>query len=155
MTNLDNESDNGSQNSNFFYSVDLLVREETKKLSFKTSDPTRTNEALLKYLGLQSFHQNKLGLQYFMNRMLNKEVFSHEIEVLATKMILGCKWRKENLSNSVKCNQCKLIVRTRLKLLNVKLKNWNKINKREVKSLDQLINGLKLRMKRRQFDGHV
>ena len=81
---------NGTK-TNFYFTVDLLVSKEINILSNKTSDPKRTSEAMSKYLGLLSYHQYKLGLKYFMCSMLNREIFSHEIEVIALKMLHGFK----------------------------------------------------------------
>ena len=147
MTNFDNELNN-SKNDLFYYTVDLLVNVEILKLPNKTSDPKRTHEALSKYLGLQVFHQHKMGLRYFMETMIRKEIFTHEIEILAVKTLHGFKWRREKVTRSMKCNQCKEIIRTRQKLLDVELKAWMKVNRRETQSLRKLIDSLRLRMKR-------
>ena len=56
---------------------------------------------------------------------------------------------------SMKCNQCKEKVRTRSKLLSIELKKWAVVNRRETQSLRKLIDSLKLRMKRRQFDRSI
>ena len=53
-------------------------------------------------MGLQSYHQHKLGLQYFMGVMEKREVFTHEIEVLASKTLQGYKWRSEKVMMSIK-----------------------------------------------------
>ena len=138
MINFDNELIN-SKNDFFYYSVDLLVNVEILKLSNRTSDPKRTHEAISKYLGLQVFHQHKMGLRYFMETMVRKEIFTHEIEILAVKTLHGFKWRREKVMRTMKCNQCKEIIRTRQKLLDLELKTWMQISRRETQSLRNLI----------------
>ena len=58
MENFDNVS--VGTNNNFYYTVDLLVMQEIKLLSNKTSDPKRTCEMIKKYMGLQVYHQYKM-----------------------------------------------------------------------------------------------
>ena len=53
----------------------------------------------------------------------------------------------KKLVKEKKCNQCKNIVRTRLKLLYINLRSWAKINRKETKSLGLRIDSLKLRRK--------
>ena len=43
----------------------------------------------------------------------------------------GFKWRREKVTRSMKCNQCKEIVWNRMRLLNIELKKWTKVNRKE------------------------
>ena len=98
----------------FFYKTSLLVTEKAKSLVNKTSNPTRVMTKLMQYLGIQSFHQNKLGLIWFMGRMLATRVLPQEVQTLVMKIVYNQNWRSKEVFDSKIERQCKEIVCTRL-----------------------------------------
>ena len=100
----------------YLYSVNLQVTEQVKKLCSKTSNPKWVTSLVIKYLGIQTYRQTKIGNMWFMRSMLARNLFSHEIQVLAAKTVHGYKWRHGSLSDSKIEHQCKKIVETRMKI---------------------------------------
>ena len=85
----DNVSPQPTQNSNsdFDYLVSLLVKHKLQKLSSRTSDPERAMKFLVNYIGLQSYHQTLICRIGFMEQMLRRRLFTHEVQVLALKIV--------------------------------------------------------------------
>ena len=127
----------------FFKEVNLLVKAEIDKLSKKTSNPKRVNAELNKLLGTQSYMHNMLGRIWFMNQLLHRNIFPHEIHVLARKIIYGHMWRYREESNRKLLLECRKIVRTRLELVHVELKNINRVIRRKVHVVDKVVTGKK------------
>ena len=66
------------------------------KYKMMTSDPKRAFETMNFYMGIQTRHQHMLGISWFMREMLRQNIFSHELQTLARKIVYGYKWRKED-----------------------------------------------------------
>ena len=137
------------------FKLNLLVKAEIKKISKKTSNPKWVSEHLNLYIGLQSHHQIQLCKLFFMQRMQEKKAYSHEIQVLAKKTIYEHKWRSQKELDSKVNKQCASIVGTRISLMLVHLRNWNKINMKVSHMFSKLVARTKLRMAKNTFDREV
>ena len=151
----DNLSTSGTSKSRYQMRVNLLVKTKLKNLSLKTSDPKRAMEHLDKYLGIQVHHQTQMGNMWFMKSMIEQNIFTHEVQVLALKMIHGPKWRRNKEINSKIKRQCKEIVASRMAVANEKLRLAWKTNRKTVHMLNKVMSELKIRMARRTFDFNV
>ena len=74
--------------------LNLLVTRKICEISLKTSNPKGMKEEIQKYIGLQSHHQITVGQLKFMIEMIQRKVFTQEIETLAWRTIHGHKWRQ-------------------------------------------------------------
>ena len=91
----DNVSLLSTKRESILNSVNLLVFKKIKEISNMTSNPKRAYETIKTYVGIQNYHQLMLGNIWFMRTMIYKDIFPHEVHILARKEIHGYRWRKE------------------------------------------------------------
>ena len=151
----DNLSTLGTTKTKYQMRVNLLVKTKLKNLSLKTSDPKRAMEILDKYLGIQVHHQTQMGKMWFMKSMIEQNIFTHEVQVLALKTIHGHKWRRNKEINSKIKRQCKEFVASRMAVTNEELRLAWKTNRKTVHMLNKVMSELKIRMTRKTFDFKV
>ena len=133
------------------YRVSLLVTERIKYLSKLTSDPKRASDNLHLYMGIQTRHQHMIGNLWFMNIMLLRNIYSHEVQTLARKIVYGFKWREIEIFNTKIQHQSRSIIQTRKKVQNEDFKKLLKEHKRSVRMLNKMTSQLKLRITLRTF----
>ena len=144
-----------AQQTKFTHDVSLLVTAEAKKLSKCSSVPKRAFTAILSYLSHQSHHQGEVCKLEFMDNMLRRQLFSHEIQVLSWKIIHGHKWRNHKIVDSRCIFQCNEIVKSRFRLVLSQLKNWKKYSVKSMHVLHRVVFKLKLRMTKTKFDTRI
>ena len=106
------------------------------------------------YLGLQTWNQTKIGHIYFMRRMIQKQLFTHEVQVLASKVVFGHKWRFHDFDSRIK-HQCNEIVAARIRIAHVTMREWSLVNMKVMKMLHKLVTTVKLRMALVTFQGEI
>ena len=103
--------------------VNLLVKKKISILSKLTSNPKKVQKAVENYMGIQSRHQADMGRMWFMRRMQEQHAYSHEIQVIAWKILQGYNWRQKKALDDKTARQCKSIVDTRIAMAQFNIKN--------------------------------
>ena len=91
-----------------------MVMNKVEEFSQKTSKPKRVSEAVQRYLGIQGYQQSLVGKMWLMGQFLLLNIFPHEVQILARKIVYNYKCRNEDLRNSKIRTECRKVVNTRL-----------------------------------------
>ena len=139
--------------SNFM--INLLVKKKIEKLSKLTSNPKRVNEAIQDYMGIQCRHQSDLGRMWFMRTMVNRNVYSHELQTLAWRTLYGYNWRQRKILDQKMMRQCRSILNTRLAVAEFNISKLAKDNKKTIRVIEKNLSDSKLRMPIRMFRNRI
>ena len=64
-----------------------------------------------------------MGRMWFMRRMQEQHAYSHEIQVIAWKILHGYNWRQKKALDDKTARQCKSIVETRIAMAHFNIKD--------------------------------
>ena len=77
------------------------------------SNPKEMQKVIENYIGIQTKHQSECGRIWFMRQLLHRNVFPHEVQVIAWKTLHGYNWQNRKYLDVKTLRQCNCIVNIR------------------------------------------
>ena len=140
----DNVTHKSTNHESSLYKVNLLVAKKSFEISKMTSDPKRAHETIKSHMGIQNYHQSMLGNIWFMRTMINRDIFPHEVHILARKEVHGYRWRNKCPYDNTIRRQCRAIIETRTIMTKEAIRKLYSDNKRSLRLLHKMLDTIKL-----------